>query len=237
MQGVDLDSALDDSCLAGLPAELLARLCQGAEVLNYAAETQVPHGLDPDVFQPPSLLVEGLLRVVCRHANGREVTARYVAVGDLVGLWGVLGHDRPIAADASLGTEVIHDTVVVAFDPVVFRAELDREAAFGRAIARYVFALLLSAQDALGGSLLLPVRSRVAGHLLDLAERRDHALVVDASAQRLAAAVGSVREVVSRVLREMEACGLLRRSGGHVELVDTAALHRLASGEGGGYWA
>ena len=83
--------------------------------------------------------------------------------------------------------------------------------------------------------MLLPVRARVAGHLLDLAERRGHELVVDASAQRLAAAVGSVREVVSRVLREMEACGLLRRSGGEVVLVDTAALHRLASGEGGGY--
>ena len=85
-------------------------------------------------------VVEGLFRVVRRHANGREVTARYVTVGDLVGLWGVLGEDRPVAVDASLNTEVIHDTVVVAFDPVVFRAELDREAAFGRAISRYVFA-------------------------------------------------------------------------------------------------
>jgi hypothetical protein len=35
----------------------------------------------------------------------------------------------------------------------------------------------------------------------------------------------------------METCGLLRRSSGLVELVDTAALHRLASGEGSGYWA
>jgi CRP/FNR family cyclic AMP-dependent transcriptional regulator len=237
MQGVDIDSALRDSCLGTLPAPLLVRLREGAEVIRYDAGTEVPHGPQPDVFQPPSLIVEGLFRVVRRHANGREVTARYVTVGDLVGLWGVLGEDRPVAVDASLSTEVIHDTVVVAFDPVAFRAELDREPAFGRALARYVFALLLSAQDALGGSLLLPVRSRVAGHLLDLAERRDHALVVDASAQQLAATVGSVREVVSRVLREMETCGLLRRSSGLVELVDTAALHRLASGEGSGYWA
>jgi CRP-like cAMP-binding protein len=237
MQGVDIDSALQDSCLAELPAAVLDRLGRSAEVIRYVAGTEVPHGLQPDVFQPPSLVVEGLFRVVRRHANGREVTARYATVGDLVGLWGVLGEDRPVAADAWLSTEVIHDIVVVAFDPVAFRAELDSEPAFGRALARYVFALLLGSQDALGGSLLLPIRSRVAGHLLDLAERRDHDLVVDASAQRLAAAVGSVREVVSRVLREMETCGLLRRTGGHVELVDTAALHRLASGEGSGYWA
>lgn len=235
-RGVDIDSALGESCLAGLPTALLERLCARAEVLRYAAGTEVPRSPEPEVFQPPSLVVEGLFRVVRRHANGREVTARYVTAGDLVGLWGVLGEDRPVMLDAWLTTDVIHDTVVVAFDPAAFRAELDHEPAFGRALSRYVFGLLLAAQDALGGSLLLPVRSRVASHLLDLAERRDHELVVDASAQRLAATVGSVREVVSRVLREMETCGLLRRSGGQVVLVDTAALHRVASGDSG-YWA
>lgn len=234
-RGVDIDSALAESCLRGLAPAVLNRLCAGAEVVQYPGGTEVPRTPEPDVFQPPGLLVEGLLRVVRRHASGREVTARYVQAGDIVGLLGVLGEDRPLALDAWLTTDVIHDTVVVEFNPAAFRAELNDEAAFGRTLCRYIFGLLLAAQDALGGSLLLPVRARVAGHLLDLAERRGHELVVDASAQRLAAAVGSVREVVSRVLREMEACGLLRRSGGEVVLVDTAALHRLASGEGGGY--
>jgi CRP/FNR family transcriptional regulator len=233
---VDIDSAIGDSCLRALSPAVLNRLCAGAYVLRYAVGTEVPR-TGPAGFQPPSLVVEGLFRVVRRHASGREVTARYVTVGDLVGLWGVLAEDRPLSVDAWLSTEVIHETVVVAFDPAAFRAELNDEAAFGRTLCRYLFALLLAAQDALAGSLLLPVRARVAGHLLDLAERRGHELVVDASAQRLAATVGSVREVVSRVLREMETCGLLRRSGGKVVLVDTAALHRLASGEGGGYWA
>jgi CRP-like cAMP-binding protein len=234
---VDIDAAIADSCLGGLPIPVLNRLCAGASVLRYASGTEVPRAPEPDVFQPPSLVVEGLLRVVRRHANGREVTARYVSPGDLVGLWGVLAEDRPLSLDAWLTTEVIHETVVIAFDRPAFRAELDSQPAFARAVLRYTFALLLAAQDALGGSLLLPVRARVAAHLLDLAERRDHELVVDASAQRLAAAVGTVREVASRILRELEACGLLRRSGGQVILADAAALHRLASGEGGGYWA
>jgi CRP-like cAMP-binding protein len=234
---VDIDSALADSCLGELSPALLKRLCAGAEVLRYEAGTEVPRAPEPDVFQPPSLIVEGLFRVVRRHVSGREVTARYVSVGDLVGLWGVLGEDRPLSLDAWLTTEVIHDTVVLAFIPAAFRAELNAEPAFGRTLCRYLFAQLLAAQDALAGSLLLPVRARVAGHLLDLAERRGHDLIVDASAQRLAAAVGSVREVVSRVLREMESSGLLQRREGQVILVDTAALHRVASGEGGGYWA
>jgi CRP/FNR family transcriptional regulator, cyclic AMP receptor protein len=235
--GVNIDAALGDSCLGELPPAVLKRLCAGAQLLRYAAGTEVPRTPEPEVFQPPSLIVEGLFRVVRRHVSGREVTARYVSVGDLVGLWGVLGENRPLSLDAWLTTEVIHDTVVLAFDPAAFRAELDAEPAFGRTLSRYLFAQLLAAQDALAGSLLLPVRARVAGHLLDLAERREGELIVDASAQRLAAAVGSVREVVSRVLREMESSGLLRRKEGQVVLLDTAALHRVASGEGGGYWA
>jgi CRP-like cAMP-binding protein len=236
-RGVDIDAAIADSCLDQLPPEMLNRLCAGADVLRYSGGTAIRRVEEPDLFQPPSLLVGGLLRVVRRHANGREVTARYVSVGDLVGLLGVLGEDRPLSLDAWLSTDVIHDTVVVAFDSAAFRAELDNEPAFGRALSRYLFALLLAAQDALAGSLLLSVRARVAGHLLDLAERHDHDLIVEASAQRLAATVGSVREVISRVLREMESNGLLRRNGRELVLVDTAALHRLASGEACGYWA
>jgi CRP-like cAMP-binding protein len=236
-RGVDIDSAIADSCLCELPPKSLNRVCTGAKVLRYSGGTEVHRVEEPNVFQPPSLLVEGLLRVVRRHASGREVTARYVTVGDLVGLLGVLGEDRPLSLDEWLTTDVIHETVVVAFDSAAIRGELDNEPAFGRALSRYLFAQLLAAQDALGGSLLLPVRARVASHLLDLAERRGHELIVEASAQRLAATVGSVREVVSRVLREMESAGLIRRNSSELVLVNTAALHRLASGEGGGYWA
>jgi CRP/FNR family transcriptional regulator, cyclic AMP receptor protein len=236
-RGVDIDSAIEDSCLRGLSPDTLNRLCASAEVLRYSGGTEVRRVEEPNVFQPVGLLVEGLLRVVRRHASGREVTARYVVVGDLVGLLGVLGEDRPLSLDAWLTTDVIHDTVVVPFDAAAFRAELDSEPALGRALSRYLFAQLLAAQDALAGSLLLPVRARLASHLLDLAERRGHELIVEGSAQRLAATVGSVREVVSRALREMESAGLLRRSGAELVLIDTAALHRLASGDGGGYWA
>jgi DNA-binding IclR family transcriptional regulator len=80
--------------------------------------------------------------------------------------------------------------------------------------------------------MLLPVRARVAGHLLDLAERCGSELLVTAKPRRLAAASGSVREVVSRILRDLEREGVLKRDGSdRLRLVDTAALHRIARGE------
>jgi len=238
-RGTDVEAAVLDSCLGALPAPVLHRLFESARVLYYPAGTQVLRVSDkPDGgMQPPSLVVDGLLRVFRRHADDREVTARYVGVGDLIGLWSVLGEGRPPWLDARLNTEVIHAAVVLAGERDVFRAVLDDEPAFGRVLSRYLFGQFLTAQDALAGSVLLPVRSRVAGHLLDMAERRGGQLTVQASAQRLAAAAGSVREVVSRILREMETCGLVERRDRELLLLDTAALHRLASGddEGGAY--
>ena len=54
-----------------------------------------------------------------------------------------------------------------------------------------------------------PVRQRVARHLLDLASERQHGATLFApiSQQQLAEAVGSVREVVVRVLRDLRAEG------------------------------
>jgi Crp-like helix-turn-helix domain len=77
--------------------------------------------------------------------------------------------------------------------------------------------------------MLLPVRARVAGHHLDLAERCGSESLVTAKPRRLAAASGSVREVVSRILRDREREGVLTREGSdQLRLVDTAALHRIA---------
>jgi CRP-like cAMP-binding protein len=227
----DLSAALRYSCLGALPTPILDRLLAGAHTVRYDAGTELP--LKGEPVHPPGLIVEGLLRVFRREPDGREVTARYQEAGDLIGLSAVLAEDHRAVFEPRLRTEVLHDTVVLIFDPAPFRAVLNEEPV-GHALSRYVFGQLVASQDALTGSVLLPVRSRVARHLLDLAERRDRDLIVRASPQRLAAAAGSVREVVWRVLREMESSGLLRRSGGQVLLLDPAALHRVAEGEGDG---
>jgi CRP/FNR family cyclic AMP-dependent transcriptional regulator len=224
----DLSAALRYSCLGALSKPTLDLLLVDAHTVHYPAGTELPLAGEP--VHPPGLIVEGLLRVFRREPDGREVTARYIDAGDLIGLSAVLAEDHRAVFEPRLRTEVLQDTDVLVFDPSPFRALLNDEP-LGHALSRYVFGQLVASQDALTGSVLLPVRSRVARHLLDLAERRGGELVVRASPQRLAAAAGSVREVVWRVLREMEATGLLRRSGGQILLLDPGALHRVAAGE------
>jgi len=72
------------------------------------------------------------------------------------------------------------------------------------------------------------VRERVAVHLLDLASAQMHPhgdLVANVSQQELADAVGSVREVVARVLRDLRADGIVETSSDSVRILDAARLH------------
>ena len=78
------------------------------------------------------------------------------------------------------------------------------------------------------------VKQRVAAHLLDLAsaqQRPEARLVARVSQQELADAVGSVREVVARVLRELRLAGIVATSTDSVAILDAARLHDESYGE------
>ena len=79
------------------------------------------------------------------------------------------------------------------------------------------------------------MRQRVARHLLDLASARvgeqpapDHRaareLTVQVSQQELANAVGTVREVVVRVLRDLRQDGVVRTERDRIVLLEPARL-------------
>jgi CRP/FNR family transcriptional regulator, cyclic AMP receptor protein len=224
--GADVFDAWQESCLADLPAAAAERLTEGARLTRHAVgEPCGPTGdrLLPGTF---AMVVDGLLRIYHR-VDSREITVRYLAAGGLVGLSAVMNEEPAFRA------EPLRDTVTVELQPAAFRAAMLEEPAVAAALCRHLYDELLEAQQGLAREALLPVRARVAGHLLNLAERRDRELVVGATPQRLARAVGSVREVVSRVLRQMEETGLVQRLEGHLVLLDTAALHRVWAGESG----
>jgi CRP/FNR family transcriptional regulator len=86
------------------------------------------------------------------------------------------------------------------------------------------------------GSAFGTVRQRVARHLLDLASttQAGPALVVTISQQELADAVGSVREVVVRVLRELREEGYVETGHDGITLLDPQQLSAEAyPGQGG----
>jgi CRP-like cAMP-binding protein len=69
-----------------------------------------------------------------------------------------------------------------------------------------------------------PVRARVARHMLDLSHVDAGQTVVNASQQTIADAIGSVREVVSRVIVQLRDHGIIHRADGHYVICDMRRL-------------
>jgi CRP/FNR family transcriptional regulator, cyclic AMP receptor protein len=94
---------------------------------------------------------------------------------------------------------------------------------------------VLSFVDEIPGNSFATVRQRVARHLLDLAAQRGPErkavaeIVVPVSQKKLADAVGTVREVVVRVLRELRRNGVVRTERDCIVILDPA---RLVPGQG-----
>jgi CRP/FNR family transcriptional regulator len=82
--------------------------------------------------------------------------------------------------------------------------------------------------DLIAGISFGSMRQRVVRHLLDLAasdQRGEMPMVARLSQQALADAVGCLREVVVRLLRELREEGLIRTGRDEIELLEPDRLH------------
>lgn len=170
-------------------------------------------------------LVEGLARVQTVDADGNGLTLRYVKPGEFFGEESLVGSHRTYFVEA------------VSFVTVERwqASELDDtlRAALLEALARTIPELYGSLRRWSGKRL----KARVAWELLALADtplasRDDHGRsVIRATHDDLAAAVGSVRETVTKLLGELQRGGVLVAGYGKVTLLDPDALHVVADGE------
>ncbi|HET6509014.1 MAG TPA: Crp/Fnr family transcriptional regulator [Baekduia sp.] len=235
--------ALDDSFMAGFPPAVIEQLMVDARIRRIEAGEVFYRGAHHDSTLTLGLVVDGLVRILLKEQAGRQVTVRYAPPGTVVGLPAVLmaGPGTPASAAKMwqlLGgdardAQAVRDTTMLQFRPARFRAVVQRDATAAWALSQHLVGQLAEAQLQLAAELFLPVRSRIASHLLNLAERSGRELVVHSRHEAIAAAMGSVREVVSRELKRLERDGFVERVGGpagHLRIVDSAGLHRIAHG-------
>ncbi|MEZ5101780.1 MAG: Crp/Fnr family transcriptional regulator [Thermoleophilia bacterium] len=207
------------SFLAELPRRVAASLLDAAAEVDVAAGSVVYRGTLPGEAAPLVLVVEGLLRVFVSSPQGRQATIRYATPGDVLGLPAV------VAGGGPTGVQAVTECRLVRLPADRLRALAEEDAATSWAVARELADRVFENASLLSANVFLTVRQRVARHLLDLAEREGERLVVHASHQDVADAIGSVREVVSRVLSQLRREGLVDREGATLVLRDPAALH------------
>jgi CRP/FNR family transcriptional regulator len=205
--------------LAGLDDTALNAVLERAQVMRVPAGTSM-FGEGSPCRQFP-LVLEGSIRVA-KANDGRELQLYRVTPGESCVLTGgclVGGRDYPATG------VVERDARLVVLPKPVFDELLATHAPF----RQYVFSLFAERLTD-----LMALVEAVAFHKLD--RRLATALlgrgkVVALTHQQLADELGSVREIVSRVLRGFADQGWVQSNRGSIEVLDAAALRRVAEGQ------
>jgi CRP/FNR family transcriptional regulator len=217
---VDTRAAAAAGPLSRLPPEVLTRLLDGHTVIRASAGGVLYR---PGEAAGVHLAVDGLLRVSLLSEQGRQITVRYARRGD------VLGVPVTVSGAAPVYVQAVTDAVAVATRPDVLPQLARRDPRVGVWMADELAARVDGLLQELAMSAFWPVRRRLGRHLLDLAAdgQRGQLLLVRASHQELADAVGTVREVVARTLAGLRVEGYISSHPNGICLLDPDALAHL----------
>ncbi|GAA1060032.1 Crp/Fnr family transcriptional regulator [Agromyces bracchium] len=219
-QAGEVDAAIARSHLRAIPPAALHAVLEHA-VLRDAAAGEDLHR-EGDHLVHLELVVSGLVRVFVSAPDGRTLTVRYCRSGSLMGAVSMFAADftmpasvRAVTASRILAMPAAEVAALVGRDPVAAAAMLGE-------LAERAMAFL----NEIPGSAFATVRQRVARHLLDLASASASGgrLRARVSQQELADAIGSVREVVVRALRDLRREGLVETGHDGIDLLDPERL-------------
>ena len=221
-----VQAAMQASHLGILPPETINDLVANATRYRVSAGSVIRReGDDVAHFE---VVVSGLLRVYVSAVDGRTLTVRYCRPGSIMGTVSLFA--LPFSMPASI--QAVTEASILSLPPALVRRAAERDVLVARALFNELSDRVLSFTAEIPGSAFATVRQRVARHLLDLAAagQTGSELMAGISQRGLADAVGSVREVVVRILRELREEGVLETGRGAIKLLDPVRLSAEAHG-------
>ena len=192
--------------------EWLPRFLRHSHRRNYPPKTTIIHEGD----KPESLyyIIEGSVSVVIEDKEGREIVLAYLNPGDFFGEFGLFDEDIQRSAWVVARTEC--ELAEINYDQFRAMAESAPEILF--ALASQLAARLRKTNAKVRDLAFLDVTGRVAHTLLELAHEPDaithpDGMQIKITRQEIARIVGCSREMVGRVLKELEEQGLITARG------------------------
>jgi len=161
------------------------------------------------------ILLTGRARVVTADSRGREVILAVLQPGDYLGEMSLIDNEPH---SATVRAEVQCDALVLGRPE--FTRCLPENSSLSYAIMRGLVSRLRAADRQIESLALLDVYGRVARALLDMAEEGAEFKLIrnKVSRQDLAKVVGASREMVSRVMKDLEERGFIKTQ-------ETGAVH------------
>ena len=217
-------SAVAASHLRDLPAEVLD------ELFKDAVRAKVPAGAiahrESEDAPYLELVLAGVIRVFVTAPDGRTMTIRYCRPGELLGAMSLFSAEFSEPATK----EALVDAELLKIAPSRVRTMAERDLRVARALLVEVSERARNFVQEISGTAFATIRQRVARQLLDLASTRpfeartNGELAVQVTQQDLAAAAGTVREVVVRALRRLREDGVVRTERDRIVILDPALL-------------
>jgi CRP-like cAMP-binding protein len=208
-----LFSNLTPACRQRLSRALLARdIPEGQTLIIEGEETNACYFIHSGTFRVLRINPEGKIQVLSRLSDG-----------DPVNVISLLMPERINRASV----EALTPASVFVLAAQDFDALLTGCPDFSTVLLRHFAKRISHLTDLAADLSLLTVRARLARFLITLADGPENAC--DWTQDEIAAQLGTVRDVVGRILRDFESQGLIRRSRQHIILLDRAALFREAA--------
>jgi len=164
------------------------------------------------------IVISGRLKVMMGEADGKEVILSIIGPGEFFGEMGLID-DNPRSASVI----AIEPCELLSVTKRAFKKCLVENVALAMAVLRVVVRRLREADRKIGSLAMLDVYGRVARLLLDMSENVNGQKVVTKrlTKQDIAKMVGASREMVSRVMKDLEMSGYFEVRGSTIVLRDT----------------
>ena len=167
------------------------------------------------------LVLSGRLKVMMSDSDGKEVILSILGAGEFFGEMGLID-DAPRSASVVS----IEPCELLSIAKRDFKKCLAENFEMAQAVMRGLVRRLRDADRKIGSLALLDVYGRVARLLLDMAENVDGEKIVTKRLpkQDIAKMIGASREMVSRVMKDLQMGGYIEVRGSNIVLRDTITL-------------
>ena len=167
------------------------------------------------------IVLSGRLKVMMSDADGKEVILSILGPGEFFGEMGLID-DEPRSASVV----TIEPCELLSIAKRDFKKCLPENFEMAMAVMRGLVQRLREADRKIGSLALLDVYGRVARLLLDMAENVNGEKVVTKRLpkQDIAKMIGASREMVSRVMKDLQTGGYIEMRGSNIVLRDTIML-------------
>ena len=171
------------------------------------------------------VIVSGRVKVLIPDEAGREVILAVLGVNEFFGEMGLLD-----GQPSSASVETLEACRMLRLSKAGFTAALQQNFELAMVIIGNLVKRLRGADRKIESLALVDVYGRVARLLLDHAEEVDGSLIVSKAPpkQEIARMIGASREMVSRVVKDLQVRGYIRAEKRKIFLLDRFSLSKRA---------